>query len=530
MRKLLLSLVSFIALCALIGCGTSNNTISIPPNPSGGNAAGFSNTSLASGTSYVFSVSGLNTTGSFAVVGTFVTDGNGNITAGIRDTVNDAGGQNLGEAIDTVNSSYFVNRDGRGQLVLTGPSGRVIYRFVLHAPTAQQPSLVGELFQDGTTSDRVIVDAVGIIEQVSPIPVATPTGSYVVRLDGEDPNLNPYGAIGGITFNANNLTGSIDENDNGGYAQETQPLAANGTIALSSSRGTATLTTPSGINPATHNFVVYYISPTHLELVSTDRNFFLYGSATQQASFAASNAAFASNQVFALSGVDNSGPQNSPAPRVELGRLTLNGDGSLSNAIEDYSNFTFTGIYLGGSLTQNSSYTVGANGRWTANLVNATYASSTALVGWQVSFDAAPQDQKSFILTTNSNILETGVALGQTLGLTDANVSGNYAESLSGVNVSGQGPDFAEFVGNLDANGAGTFNNSSSYDVQTDFSGLFTDNLSAGTYTIDPTQGRSTTANLQNIPVALYSVDADTLFFVSAQQGDIYQGAIINQQ
>jgi hypothetical protein len=526
MRKLLLSLVSFVALCALIGCGTSNNTISIPPNPSGGNAAGFSNTSLASGTSYVFSVSGLNTTGSFAVVGTFVTDGNGNITAGTRDTVNDAGGQNLGEAIDTVNSSYFVNGDGRGQLVLTGPSGQVVYRFVLHAPTAQQPSLVGELFQDGTTSDRVIVDAVGIIEQVDPPAPAPPTGTtYIVRLDGEDSTGNPYGAIGGITITTSSpsgstLTGLIDENDNGTFSLE---LSANATLPALTSRGTATLNTPTGM----HNFIVYPVSSAHLELVSTDGNF-LYGSATQQTSFAASNAAFASNQVFALSGVDDSGPQNSPASRVELGRLTLNGDGSLSNAIEDYSNFA--NIFLGGSLTQNSSYTVGANGRWTANLVNATYASSTALVGWQVSFDATPQDQKSFILTTNSNILETGVALGQTPGITDANVSGNYAESLSGFNVNGQ--EFVELTGNLNADGAGNFP-SGTYDDQTDNTGLSLDTLIAGANTYNTgaaTFGRSTAANLQNIPVAMYTVDVDTILFVSAQQGDIYQGAIINQQ
>ena len=527
MRKILLSLVSFCALCALVGCGTSNNTIAIPPNPSGGNNAGFSNASLVKGQSYVFSVSGLNTRGSFAVVGTFATDGNGTITAGTRDTVNDTGGQALGESIT---GTYDINADGRGQMVLTGASSRqVIYRFVLQTPTAQQPSLVGELFQDGQTSNSVIFDAVGTIQQVSGTP-ATPTGTYVVRLDGEDSQGFPYGAIGGITFTGNSFSGSVDENDNGGYASETQPQTASGTIALATSPGTATLTTPNGSNPAPHNFDVYYVSPTQLQLVSTDKNFFLYGSADQQTSPAASNAAFAGDQVFSLAGFDGSGPQSSWAPRVEIGRMTLN-DGSLTNAIEDYSNYTFTGIYLGGSLTQNSSYAVDANGRWTANLVNATYASSTALVGWQVSFGATPPNQKSFILTTNSNILETGVMLGQTTGLSDASVSGNYAESLSGYDANGQ--DYVELTGSLNANGAGAFT-SGFYDDQTDNSGFSPDNSIAGhnnTYTIDPILGRSTTANLdQDLPVAMYAVDAGTILFIPTRQGYIYQGEIVNQQ
>jgi hypothetical protein len=517
MRKLLLSLVSFVALCALVGCGSSNTSIAVPPNPSGGNAVGFTNASLAANKSYVYAVSGSTVSNNFAVVGTFVTDGNGTITAGTRDTANDGGGQALDEPIT---GTYSINADGRGQAVINGPAaGQVIYRFVLHTPTVQQPSLVGEFFQDGTTSSNVIVDAVGTIQQVSGTP-ATPTGTYIVRLDGEDPNLNLYGAVGGITFTGNTIAGFIDENDNGTYTQETQPLAANGTVSLAASRGTATLVTPGGINTGTHNFAVYFVSPTQLQLVSTDPRFFLYGNAAQQTSFAASNAAFAGDQVFSLSGFDST-----PGPRAETGRITLNGDGTLSNAIEDY--IDAANVFPGGSLTLNSTYSVGATGRWTANLLNATYASSTGLVGWQVAFGPGPQDQKSFIISTNSTILETGVMLGQTLGLNDASVAGNYAESFAGVSVTG--PNSLELTGNLDANGAGSFT-SGKYDAQTDSGGLTLDAGATGTYTIDPVSGRSTNASLESFPVSMYAVDADTIYVISTQQGSIYQGALVSQQ
>jgi len=525
MRKILLSLASFVALCALAGCGTSNSTstIAVPSNPSGGNHAGFSNASLAAGKSYVFSVSGSTTSNNFAVVGTFVSDGSGNITAGTRDTVNDGGGQALDESIT---GTYSVNTDGRGQLVINGSAaGQVIYRFVLHPATTQRPSLVGELFQDGTTASNVVVDAVGTIQEVSGTPAA-PSGPYIVRLDGEDPTNNPYGAVGGLTITGTSIAGLIDENDNGTYAQEIQPLTATGSISLTSSRGTATLTTPNGINTATHNFIVYYVSPSQLALVSTDKTFFLYGNAAQQTSFAPTNGLFVGDQVFSLSGADNSGPHSGTAPRAEVGRMTLNGDGTLSNAIEDY--IDYANIYPGGSLTLNSSYAAGVEGRWTANLINATAASSTDLVGWQVSFGPLPQEQKSYILTTNSTVLETGLMLGQTLNVADASVSGNYAESLSGYSVSGQ--DYVELTGNLNANGGGSFT-SGTYDAQTDNSGLSLDTGTTGSYdTGSASFGRSTNANLESVPVAMYTVDADTILFVGGQQGYIYQGALVTQQ
>jgi hypothetical protein len=140
-----------------------------------------------------------------------------------------------------------------------------------------------------------------------------------------------------------------------------------------------------------------------------------------------------------------------------------------------------------------------------------------------------PQEQKSYILTTNSTVLETGLMLGQTLNVADASVSGNYAESLSGYNVGAQ--DYVELTGNLNANGSGSFT-SGTYDAQTDNSGLAVDTATTtGTYdTGSASFGRSTNANLESVPVAMYTVDADTILFVGGQQGFIYQGALVTQQ
>lgn len=514
MRKILLTLISFVALSALVACGSgSSNRVVIPAAPSGGNNAGFSDASLKG--NYVFTVNGVTQGNSYAVTGVFTADGNGSITSGVRDTVNDTGGQTLNESIT---GTYSVNQDGRGQAVLNGGSGQVIYRFVLQSVSSLQSPVIGKLFQVGTTPNSVLFDAVGSLEAQASVPGNALGGSatYVVRLDGEDGSRATYGAVGGVNLSGGSISGTIDENDAGTYNPQlaissgAYSFAANGRGTLSYVTPNSGAITPSN-PPGTHNFIAYFVSPSHLELISTDQRFFLHGYADLQTSFSVNSAAFTGGQVFSILGYDTSGP------RAETGRLTLDGAGNLTSAIEDYNtvgNF-FSGVSLAGS-----SYTVGANGRWTANLVNASAASTTGLVGWQAS------PQQSVVLTTSPSVLETGTMRAQTLGLSNASVVGNYAEDFFGFNSSAQSN--AELTGNLLADGAGDL--IGTYDSQTDSSGLSLDTATSGNYTIDPTLGRSTNGNINGIPIVVYTVDANTIYFISAQQYDIYQGMLVSQQ
>jgi hypothetical protein len=520
MRKVLLTLISFVALSALVACGggSSSNTIGVPSSPSGGNNAGFSNASLSG--NYVYTVNGLNQNNSFAVAGVFTADGNGNVTTGVRDTVNDAGGQTLNESIT---GSYAVNQDGRGQLIVNGGSGQTIYRFVLQSTTSLEAPVVAKLFQDGDTGTTVLLDGVGKIEAQTNVTsnVIGGTSSFAVRLDGEDSGGNIYGAVGNLILSGGGVAGTIDENDNGGF---------NGSLALSSGnygfspngRGTLSYITPGSTaataNPqGSHNFVAYAVTPDHLEVISTDPKFWLHGSADLQSAVSANTAAFTGSQVFALSGADSFGQ------RVEIGRMTLDGAGGVggANAIEDINNAS--GFFSGVNLT-GGSYTVGSSGRWTASLVNIptpTAGSTTEIVGWQIS------PQQSVVLTSNSNILETGTMRAQTLDLTNASISGNYAQNVSGINSSSQND--LELVGNLLADGAGNFT-SGTFDSQTDSAGLTRDAGTSGTYAVDPVLGRSTSGNIDGLPVVIYTLDANTVYFISAQQFDIYQGMLVKQQ
>jgi hypothetical protein len=486
MRKILLTLFSVVALAALVACGGSSNNTPIPTPPETGNNAGFSNSSLKG--TYVFAANGVTSKNSYATVGTFTADGAGNISAGTRDTVNDGGGQTQGESIT---GTYSVNQDGRGQAVLNGSSGQVIYRFVMQSPSA------AKLFQISNTAD-----AVGRIQLQTSLPSAL-SGTWIIRLDGEDGHLNPYGAIGGLTATGTALTGFIDENDAGTFNPQ---LATTGSYTSigGSGRSIATYTTSTG----THNFIVYVVSPSRFELVSTDRNFFLHGYADLQTSTASTIGTFTGDQVFNLSGFTNNGSI------VENGRLTLDGAGNLTNAIEDYNEagFYFDAVPFGGTYVV--APTGAINGRWTANL---TYTTSTlGLVGWQVS------PQQSILLTNNPSILETGTLRAQTTGLSTASVSGNYAENLSGILV---GSGNVESAGNFDADGAGNLNGT--IDSQTPTS-INTDVPQTGNYAV-AANGRSS-GTIGSVPVHLYTVDADTIYLISTDPNRIYQGMMVQQQ
>ena len=494
MRKILLTLISLVGLIALVACGgghSSSNT-PIPPSPSSGNNAGFTNASLTG--IYVFSANGVNSNKNFsyATAGVFTADGAGNISSGIRDTVNDAGGQTLGE---TITGTYSVNQDGRGQALLNGSSGQVIYHFVM------QSSASAKLFQISNTSD-----AVGRIEIQSAVHsnVFQAAKTYIARFDGEDTAKNAFGAIGGLTIAGTAVTGTIDENDAGAF---TPQLAATGTNTSpdTNGRGTLTFTTSS----VTHNFIYYWVSPSLIELVSTDKNFLIFGHADQQTSIAGTAPDFAGDEVLNISGFTSNGAV------AETGRLTLDGAGNITNAIEDYND---GGVFFP-AVTITGSYTVAANGRWTANLI---YPNSTfGLVGWQVS------PSQSTVLSTGSSIanysvIETGTLSKQTTNLTTTNVTGNYAEDLSGFFV---GSGNVESAGNFLADGAG--NLSGTIDSQTPVT-INIDIPQSGLYSV-PANGRAA-GSIGGVPVVLYTVDAGTIYMISSDPNRIYQGKMEKQQ
>jgi hypothetical protein len=492
MRKILLTSISLVGLAVLVACGGNSNNTPVPTPPSTGNNAGFSTSSLKG--TYVFAANGVTASNNYAVAGTFIADGAGNITGGMRDSVDDGGHQALNSLLDS--GSYSVNQDGRGQVVLnwhnagTGDdsNGKVIYRFVLQSDSK------GKLFQVSN-----IADAIGRIELQSNLVSAFPGSTLILTLNGEDGSGAPYGAVGGLTFSSGGtVTGTIDENDAGTVTPLLTVSGGSYTLAPSS-RGTATYTTLSG----THNFIIYEVSPSRIELLSSDKGFFLHGFGDMQTSIAGTVATFSGDQVFSLSGID----LNLVGSIVEAGRLTLNGSGGVTNGLEDYND---AGTYTPNS-TVAGNYTVAGTGRWTAGMNTI----STGLIGWQVS------PTQSAVLTNSDSILETGEMRGQNVNLTNANITGNFAEILSGFFV---GAGDVESTGNFLADGNGNF--SGTIDSQTPSAGNF-DIPETGVYSMSPT-GRSS-GSVGAVPVVIYAADANTLYLISSDPNRIYEGKMVHQ-
>ena len=184
-----------------------------------------------------------------------------------------------------------------------------------------------------------------------------------------------------------------------------------------------------------------------------------------------------------------------------------------------------TNVYAGAAF--GGSYTATPNGRWTANFIPTSGALiNMNLVGWQIS----PTRSTVMVTSaTNSNvsnyqILSTGTMLAQTLGLSDPSVSGNYAQTFGGF-ISGNGN--VESTGNYLANGSGGL--SGTVDFQEDTGGLTVDSSQSGTYSVDPTLGRSIVGSITGVPVYVYTVDPNTLYVISSTSADALQGTLLKQ-
>jgi hypothetical protein len=493
MRKILLTVISLLLVAALVGCGGSSNSTPTTTAPSGGNNAGFSTSSLNG--NYVFSDTGVNSSNvNFHVVGYFVADGAGNISSGSQDYFDDSGSQTQNESLT---GTYSVNADGRGQLNVTGSSSdTAAYRFVMQSPSA------ASFFQFSTSAD-----ATGRIMLQSAVngSVLGGTATYVVRLDGEDTGKLPYGAVGALTLNSTSISGTVDQNDYG-VLSTLLPALGSDVAPNTNGRGTLTFTIGGGVP---HDFVYYWVSPNHIELVSSDAGFWLHGYADLQTAPASSNGALNGGQVIALSGFD-------AGVLIENARFTLDGSGGINSGVEDYNeNGTYTGNF---GFTGTYSVSTTGNGRWTAPVG----ALASNLIGWQVS------PQQSVVLTWNSanSLLETGTMQAQATtvaSLTNASISGEYAQNMSGFSLYDSG--YVEATSNFLADGAGKLTGT----MDSQIPGYFnTDVAETGIYSTN-SNGRAG-GTISGVPMVLYFVDANTMYMISSDNGRIYQGKMVLQQ
>jgi hypothetical protein len=203
-----------------------------------------------------FLIAGPVPNGTIATAGSFSTDGNGHITAGVLDeNANGTASQNLAFS----NGSYSVASTGRGTATFT--AGGHTYTLVFYLSTPGNAVL--QETDSGRTSDGSFAQ-----QQTAPFSLASIQGNYALQTSGFS-SASPSSAqtiTGPLVANGVGQisSGTIDINSAGTPTSET----VSGTYSLPASNGRATLT----LNPSTdnRNFAVYVVNSTQVFVLGID--------------------------------------------------------------------------------------------------------------------------------------------------------------------------------------------------------------------------------------------------------------------
>jgi hypothetical protein len=334
----------------------------------------YSNHSLSG--PFAFSYSGSDSDGFFAAAGSFVADGQGNITSGIEDVDSFLLGVSPG-ALFT--GTYVVGPDGRTTAEIDTGHGVATWQFAL---TTNQHALLIRFDTSNTGS--------GTIDQQNLNDLTTsPTvvvGPYAFSASGTDAAFKPMALAGEFTSNGSSgipASGSmIDVNDGGTVTTESPTVSGSYTLDTGNSgTGRGTLTLPS----TTANqlqFAFYVIDSTHLHIVEIDGNAFLAGDVYTGASAAGS---FAGTYVFTAGGASSTVANGAYAVG---GAFVSSGSGSITGGALDTNN---AGTVTTNTTISTSPYSVnGTTGRIGLTLSSSEFAVYQTAQGTAVMVELDP--------------------------------------------------------------------------------------------------------------------------------------------
>jgi len=422
MKRLIFPAVAALALLT-VSCGGGGSSFPTPPPPTGG----FSNANLKG--TYAFSMSGTDASanpGAFiARVGSFVADGNGNISMGMED-VSDAG---IVNTVQFTGGTYSVQANGKGTLTLNTLNGGLGLTIALNSSTK------GVMIQ----TDLNATSSGSFIQQSSGAFTATAiNGPYVFDVSGTDGSGAPVSVVGQImTSGTGAITSGIYDSDDAGSLITAQTFGAGGTYTFDPSNGTTfgrgTFTF------ASRNFVFYIVDSTRILLLETDLQLFTFGDALQQSGAPTQTAA--GSFSFLIGGSSVLGTMG---PIARGARFTTDASGKVSNVqLDDNNNGAITSITSGTTISspQFAIDTVNAGtGRGTLTFT-ASGSPNAGTFTFVFYFSSATQ---AFIQDTSNGVIGDGTMLAQTGTFSAASLAGNYVFDWSGINlVLGFEEDFA---------------------------------------------------------------------------------------
>ena len=264
---------------------------------------------------YAFTLTGFNSSGFQAAIGSFTADGEGHITAGMVDANGVSPGVNSG-SVTASGSSYSVGSDGRGCATIETPFYTYTTRFALGATSSVASTGTVQEWESGASpyiaSGRLLLQSV---------PNALPSGTYVLQETGIYDVTHQYwaGGIGAGSGSGGQFTsGEYDLNVEGHHFSYTGVTGGYSNLDPTTGRVTTTIT----LNGVTSHGVHYLVSSKYFTSITTDAlatdTFVATGTGqVQDTSFTLTNG---QNLVFYATGLKN----------VEFAVVTITGSGSLS--------------------------------------------------------------------------------------------------------------------------------------------------------------------------------------------------------
>jgi hypothetical protein len=434
---------------------TASANLSITINP------GVTTNGRLSG-NYAFSVRGFDANGPqlplFVAAGSFVADGQGNISSGILD-INNTTTSSLSQ---TFTGTYFIGQDGLGFMILQMTAGGS-RTFALSMTIGGNANIIE--FDDstgtGTRNSGVLLK-----QTTSAFSTSSINGDYAFGFLGVDSSQNRFGVAGDFQAAVVNGQGSIT----GGLLDSDGISGASGSISItggaysvaSSGRGTATITTTQG----TATYAFYVVNSAQLLVIGIDPfapggNPLVSGTILQQTS----NSDFAGNSVFEVTGLEGlsttesqigqflgnsgtfsltsdqntSGVLTSPAGTggytIVNGRVTLSGSGFQNSLPVLYMVTTNAAFIIGTDTAVSFGFMTPQSGSpFSPASLSGTYAGGSLAPAspavWNVVSIAIAGSTN--LIVTGDVSSETGLSQSQAAGTTSVASNGRVAVTVNG--------------------------------------------------------------------------------------------------
>jgi hypothetical protein len=501
----------------LVACGGGSGGVSGNPAPTP--SSGPYSASSLNGT-YAFEMSGQDSGGFFARIGSFAANGAGTITGGVEDVNSGAVGNVI---LPFSAGSYTIQSNGKGTVSLTNQTGTLQFSIVMTSSTS---GLITQADGSATASGNFSV------QMPAAFSVANINTSYAFDFSGQDGNGTPDSLVGQFTGNGGGGgSGVLDENDgaaaSGPQVFSTASFAMDSTYGSTFGRGIANI---DGLN-----FAFYIVDGTRIRFLQNEFPAITIGDAkAQTGTIPATTAALSGNFAFLVGGTSISGAD------VRAGRFSLSGGTIDTTSLQmDDNNSSNSGsgnsnpVPIPDGTLSAAMYAIdttnAGSGRGTLTFTDSK-AGTFSFIFYLIS------PTQAFIQDNSPGIVADGSMKMQTGGpFTNAGEAGNWALNWSGQSINGTTGGFGEedFLGQYTLSSAAAvsggvdFTELSAGSVVTNIAisgslGLQGDGTGRNTYQIKLSTSPSTTLNF-----SAYFVDPNSMFVVGTDTHRIITGTVL---